>query len=124
MATVCPEESKISDFVSRALQVSSIAQIEAHIADCGDCRNLVYALAGTEERAEVERVGRFELIELIGHGAMGSVYRAHDPELDRHVAVKIRRGNARLDVAAEDRLRREAQALAKLTHQNVVAVAD
>ncbi len=122
MATVCPEESKISDFVSRALQVSSIAQIEAHIADCGDCRNLVYALAGTEERAEVERVGRFELIELIGHGAMGSVYRAHDPELDRHVAVKIRRGNARLDVAAEDRLRREAQALAKLTHQNVVAV--
>src|SRR6185369_16490213 len=53
---------------------------------------------------------------------MGDVYRALDPELGRHVAIKVRRGTARLDLDGEARLRREAQALARLTHTNVVAV--
>ncbi|MBA3454387.1 MAG: serine/threonine protein kinase [Deltaproteobacteria bacterium] len=122
----CPDETEIAEFVSRALAVGAAAQIESHIGDCDDCRNLVFALAssGTDPGAamEIERVGRFEVIGVIGQGAMGIVYRARDPELDRLVAVKIRRGAHLLDVEGEDRLRREAQALARLTHPNVVAV--
>jgi tetratricopeptide (TPR) repeat protein/tRNA A-37 threonylcarbamoyl transferase component Bud32 len=124
---VCPDEAKISEFVSRALPAASAAEVEAHLADCDDCRHLVFALASGGEdpgpaEASVERVGRFEVIEAIGRGAMGVVYRARDPELDRVVAIKVRRSSARLDVEGEDRLRREAQALAKLAHPNVVTV--
>ncbi len=68
-----------------------------------------------------ENVGRFVLIGLLGRGGMGEVYAAYDPELDRKVAVKI------LHARSEDgeaRLLREAQAIAKLQHPNVVVVYD
>ncbi|MBE7454501.1 MAG: serine/threonine protein kinase, partial [Kofleriaceae bacterium] len=64
------------------------------------------------------RVGRFELRGRLGHGAMGTVWAAVDPELDREVAIKVLFGDDR-DAA---RLRREAQAMARLRHPNVVAV--
>src|SRR5690606_14490750 len=56
------------------------------------------------------------LIEVLGRGAMGAVYLAHDPKLDREVAIKL--------VAHEDRAAtlREARALARVAHPNVVAV--
>ncbi|HWB81667.1 MAG TPA: serine/threonine-protein kinase [Nannocystaceae bacterium] len=69
------------------------------------------------------RVGRFEIIARIGQGGMGSVYAAHDPQLDRKVAVKL----LRRDAVAHDRtatLLREARSLAQLTHPNVVTVFD
>jgi serine/threonine protein kinase/tetratricopeptide (TPR) repeat protein len=70
------------------------------------------------------QVGRYVLLDPIGSGAMGVVYSAYDPELDRKLALKIlhpSRGDA---AATHDRLRREAQALARLTHPNVVTVHD
>jgi tetratricopeptide (TPR) repeat protein/predicted Ser/Thr protein kinase len=69
-----------------------------------------------------ETVGRFVLIGLLGRGGMGEVYAAYDPELDRKVAVKILRGGRSSD--GEARLLREAQAIAKLQHPNVVVVYD
>jgi tetratricopeptide (TPR) repeat protein/predicted Ser/Thr protein kinase len=69
-------------------------------------------------------VGRYVVLEPLGQGGMGVVYRAYDPELDRNVALKVispRRGG---DGAHESRLGREAQALARLNHENVVAVHD
>jgi tetratricopeptide (TPR) repeat protein/tRNA A-37 threonylcarbamoyl transferase component Bud32 len=65
-------------------------------------------------------VGRYLLIEEIGKGGMGSVYSAFDPELERRVAIKL------IDARAEPRarLRREAQAIARVTHPNVIAVYD
>ncbi len=72
-------------------------------------------------------VGRYRIQERLGAGTMGVVYKAHDPELDRLIALKIlrasrRRGRA-LD-AAKTRLHREAQALAQLSHPNVITVYD
>jgi hypothetical protein len=53
---------------------------------------------------------------------MGCVYRARDPELDRTVAIKVKRAHGRLDGEGDERLRREAHALARLNHPHVVAV--
>ncbi|MDC0716545.1 serine/threonine-protein kinase [Nannocystis bainbridge] len=67
-------------------------------------------------------VGRYVVLSLLGTGGMGAVYAAHDPELDRKVALKLLRPDASPGEAA--RMIREARALARLSHPNVVAVHD
>src|SRR5262245_63558146 len=69
-------------------------------------------------------VGRYVLLDQIGSGAMGVVFSAYDPELDRKLALKILHAARGDSSATHDRLRREAQALARLTHPNVVTVHD
>ena len=69
-----------------------------------------------------EKVGRYELLGMVGEGGMSFVYLAHDPELDRDVALKLMR--VRVGQEGARRLQREAQALAKLSHPNVVPVYD
>ncbi len=69
-------------------------------------------------------IGRYLLLAQIGAGAMGLVFAAYDPELDRRVALKILKHASGDVAAARKRLQREAQALAKLGHPNVVAVHD
>ncbi|MEM6796500.1 MAG: serine/threonine-protein kinase, partial [Acidobacteriota bacterium] len=69
------------------------------------------------------RIGRYMVIDHVGSGANGSVYSAYDPDLDRRVAIKCLR-SSRTDSEAGERLRREAQALARLSHPNVVTVYD
>ncbi|HEY4183036.1 MAG TPA: serine/threonine-protein kinase [Kofleriaceae bacterium] len=64
-------------------------------------------------------LGRFEIIEQLGAGGMGSVFAAFDPKLDRKVALKVLHASA-----DRTRVLAEARALAKLTHPNVVAVYD
>jgi tRNA A-37 threonylcarbamoyl transferase component Bud32 len=69
-------------------------------------------------------VGRYRLLQLVGRGGMGEVYAAHDPELDRKIAIKIMRGDTLPDDVEARRLIREAQAIAKLSHPNLVTVYD
>ncbi len=66
------------------------------------------------------------VVDLLGRGGMGVVYKAFDPELDRLVALKLVRpgGHPAEAAVARERLVREARALAKLAHPNVVAVHD
>jgi tetratricopeptide (TPR) repeat protein/tRNA A-37 threonylcarbamoyl transferase component Bud32 len=81
---------------------------------------------------EGAKLGRYVVLRAIGAGAMGIVYAAYDPELDRKIALKLlRRGTADdADDAAsqqssrDKRLLREAQALARLTHPHVITVHD
>jgi serine/threonine protein kinase/tetratricopeptide (TPR) repeat protein len=68
------------------------------------------------------RVGRFILLERIGAGAMGEVYAAYDEQLDRKVALKLVRSAVKDSTRAHERLLREAQTLAQLSHPNVVQV--
>ncbi len=71
------------------------------------------------------RVGRYLVLERIGQGGMGVVYAAWDPELDRKVALKVlHRAALGPGDGGRTRLLREAQAMAKLAHPNVVAVFD
>ena len=76
------------------------------------------------ESAGAIRVGRFEVDKRLGAGAMGIVYLAHDPQLDRKVAVKLLHPQSDPTAHAENvaRLLREAKTLARLTHPNVVTV--
>lgn len=69
------------------------------------------------------QISRYVVLELVGSGAMGSVYAAYDPQLDRRVALKLVSGPA-VGREATERLLREARALAKLSHSNVVQVFD
>ena len=77
-----------------------------------------------DEPAERVAVGRYEIESRLGSGGMGVVYRAHDPDLDRPVAVKLLHSESSADDKARARMLREARALAKLSHPNVITVYD
>jgi predicted Ser/Thr protein kinase len=65
---------------------------------------------------------RLEILELLGRGGMGVVYKARQPELDRLVALKILPGASDRDPAFTERFTREARSLARLSHPNIVSV--
>ena len=69
---------------------------------------------------EPVRIGRFTVVRKLGSGGMGVVYMAYDEQLDRRVAVKLLRGATSSEAGL--RFEREAQAMARLSHPNVVAV--
>ncbi len=75
-----------------------------------------------------DMLGRFTIVELLGEGGMGAVYRATDDELGRQVAIKVLSvtevGDSAAGGSLESRLMREAQALAKVSHPNVIAIYD
>jgi len=68
------------------------------------------------------RIGRFRVIGVLGRGGMGEVYAAHDDELERQVAVKVLRASREDGPLARARMTREALALARLSHPNVVQI--
>jgi eukaryotic-like serine/threonine-protein kinase len=67
---------------------------------------------------------RYELTELVGTGGMSSVYKAHDTLLERNVALKILHDHYADDDEFVERFRREARAVAQLSHPNIVTVID
>jgi len=69
-------------------------------------------------------LGRYRILEQIGGGGMGVVYRALDARLERDVAVKVLPSGALVDEAARRRFRQEALALAKLSHPNICVIYD
>ena len=68
--------------------------------------------------------GRYQLRDLLGQGGMASVHLAYDSVLDRQVAIKTLHTELGREPAFRERFRREAQAVAKLTHTNIVSVFD
>ena len=67
---------------------------------------------------------KLEIIEAIGHGGMGAVYKARQIKLDRLVAFKVIRPEAATDASFAERFTREARTLARLDHPNIVSVHD
>ena len=75
--------------------------------------------------AEVARLfPQFEILEFIGQGGMGTVYKARQPALDRLVALKLLPPQTGADPGFAERFSREARALAHLSHPNIVAIYD
>src|SRR5713101_3009104 len=71
-----------------------------------------------------QTLGHYRILEKIGVGGMGVVYRALDERLDRDVALKVLPAGALADDAARHRFRKEALVLAKLTHPNIAMIFD
>jgi serine/threonine-protein kinase len=69
-----------------------------------------------------DRIGRYELIERVGRGGMGVLYRGRDPVLEREVAIKVMSGDFSADEGARARFFREARAAARLQHRNIVTI--
>lgn len=68
--------------------------------------------------------GRYQLRDLLGEGGMAAVYLAYDTALDRQVAIKTLHTELGREQSFRERFRREAQAVAKLSHTNIVSVFD
>jgi len=69
-----------------------------------------------------QRLSHFRLVDKIGEGGMGVVYRAHDEQLDRDVAIKILPAESLGDPASRSRLLREARTASKLNHPNICTI--
>ncbi len=148
----CLEENEIVDLVTGNLDEEAALDAEAHIDGCSACRLILIELArvfdlrasslpevkpevSVGERDDVPsmlqpaammrgaNIGRYVILDVLGAGAMGVVYAAFDPELDRKVALKLLRHRA-IDAVSSARLVREARSTAKLSHPNVVVVHD
>jgi tetratricopeptide (TPR) repeat protein len=148
----CLDDDTIVGYLEGALAGTAAAAVEQHVATCRQCRKLISAavqagplptepltpagldaaspsagMGAPEDHAPPplrlgDTLGRYRIRDLLGTGGMGIVYAAHDPDLDREVAIKILR--QRTSAGARAWLLREAQAMARITHRNVVAVHD
>ncbi len=133
--SACPDETTLSDFLSGMLPEDARVAVLAHLEGCEACQRQValgtsslpdgpLAREADAPLAPGARLARYVVLERIGRGAMGEVYAAYDPELARQVALKLLRPEGRRVEALGQRLMREAQALARLSHPHVVAVHD
>lgn len=110
----------------------TLEAVEAHVDSCANCRRAVAAALRTGARSSPSApaavgpgtaVSRYLIIERVGVGAMGQVFSAYDPKLDRKVALKLLRPGVS-SPTQQERLAREAQTLARLSHPHVVTVFD
>lgn len=69
-------------------------------------------------------LGKYSIVALLGHGGMASVYKAHQPSLDRYVAIKVMHPHLAEDPNFVSRFEREAAAVARLTHPSIVRIYD
>ncbi len=120
----CPSEEALLD----CLAEQRVGELAEHLDACPLCREVIAELArGSSDappgvQARPHMIGRFEVQDQLGIGAMGVVYLARDPRLQRQVALKVIRGDREARTA--HRLIDEARALARLEHDNLVAVYD
>jgi len=71
-----------------------------------------------------KKLGPYTITEEIGAGGMATVYRAYQPSMDRHVAIKIIRTTILQDPTVRDRFQREARLIARLEHPHLLPVYD
>jgi tetratricopeptide (TPR) repeat protein len=130
----CLDEDRVLALVAGSLDGPALAEATEHLDACARCRRLVAVMATSTTPApsgqaaaplvEGDVVARYRILGPVGIGGMGIVYAAHDPELDRKVAVKLLWRDASRGGARQDRILREAQSMARLSHPNVVRVYD
>jgi len=71
-----------------------------------------------------QNIGRYQIIGTLGQGAMATVYKAHDPKINRDLAIKVLRAEHCVDAEYRTRFVREAHAVGTLSHPNIVTIYD
>jgi hypothetical protein len=145
----CPSTNEVLERLEGRLSSSRAAALDAHAEDCEECHALLAEAArglgrladdtvelaptvpdgelaafSSVEVASGASISRYVVRGVLGAGGMGVVYEALDPELDRHVALKLLRRRTADHELPKARLLREAKAMARLQHPNVVTVFD
>lgn len=96
---------------------------EITCAGCGSTFQLEAPSTASAAAGSTQRLGKFDLIAPLGQGAFGIVYKAHDTELDRIVAIKVpRAGNIGSEKEDVDRFLREARAVAQLRFPSIISI--
>jgi hypothetical protein len=135
---VCPGDETVGAYVAGGLADATRSDFEQHLDTCSTCQELVASLARANaptadasgeapagEPGARKTLGRYVIETVLGAGGMGVVYRAHDPELGRPIALKVVRPlHGQAQTHARARLVREARAMAKIAHPNVIVVHD
>jgi serine/threonine-protein kinase len=132
----CVDENDLLEFAEGLLPSAQRDAVERHLDGCARCRSAVADLARLGETLPALRstgvsgfeagtriVDRYVVERPLGSGAMGLVYEAWDAQLQRRVALKFLKSGV-ADEREAQRMVREAQALARVTHPNVVVVHD
>jgi eukaryotic-like serine/threonine-protein kinase len=152
----CLGDDPIFRYLSGGADAGEVVEIEHHLAGCPTCCALVAETAKfmdasadatvAEQMAPVQmeptpvlsdserqplgrgmKLGRYEILDVVGRGGMSVVYAAHDPGLVRKIAIKLVRSDVSAQRGVDEakaRLLREARAMARLSHPNVVAIYD
>jgi len=132
----CPDANIVVAFIDGRLSEAQRSGVVEHLDSCEACFSLVGAAVrretiGEQRSSRPERpplskgaaIGRYVILDLVGRGGMGEVYAAYDPKLDRRIALKLLDERATSPMSTA-RFSREAQAIARLSHPNVVAIYD
>jgi serine/threonine-protein kinase len=132
----CPDEETLLLYVDGGLDKRREALVRGHINDCDVCRSVLADVVrdqpGSSSSSSVEAstaadgliVGKYKLLEQLGEGGMGRVYRARHVALDRDVAIKFLRADLVEDSEIVRRFEREARAAAALSGRHVVQILD
>jgi serine/threonine protein kinase len=107
------------------IELVRLTREEILCPSCGSSFCLAEEATTSWEKRRGQRLGKFELVETVGQGAFGTVYKARDTELDRTVAIKVPRLPAGINPAARDdldRFLREARSVAQLRHESIVSI--
>ena len=140
--SACPDDNALVAYGAGKLSPEENRALEQHFDGCEVCRTLAAEALQDDVPASTEAVdvevgagelgpgavlGRYVVLAPLGAGGMGTVLSAYDPKLERKVAVKLLHAEARSSEdsqTAQARLLKEAQAMARLAHPNVVSVFD
>ena len=136
MGEVCPDDGELVLLLEGRLDVVRRERVERHLDSCATCRRVVGVAGRSAALTSSDPAGaraplahslrgatfsRYVVLDRIGRGAMGEIYAAYDPDLDRRVALKVLHTAGAADQATQ-RVLHEARALGKLSHPNVVQV--
>lgn len=103
------------------------------LSECHRCLDLIHNVVAeqthssirdlpTDQRRVPSRIDRFEIVDILGAGGFGVVYRAIDPAIAREVAIKVPRPEMLLSPEVLERFSWEARAVAQLDHQNILPI--
>jgi serine/threonine protein kinase len=99
-----------------------IHEIPTRAEEAGADRSLTSFLAPPQAPDEIGRLGSYRVLEVVGAGGMGVVYKAEDPQLQRLVALKAMLPSLAASTTARERFLREARAAAAIEHDRIVAI--